>query len=39
MLGLLDNNYNILKNVEIGGSCMLKKYLMKLKFPNILVIR
>jgi hypothetical protein len=40
MLGLLDNNYNILKNVGMGGNCMLKKYLMKInlsKYINYLI--
>ncbi len=30
-LMLLDNNYNIFKNVEIGGNFILEKYLMKIK--------
>ncbi len=33
-LMLLDNNYNIFKNVEMGGICILKKYLMKIKFSK-----
>jgi hypothetical protein len=31
---LLDNNYNIFKNVETGGNCILDKYLMKIKFSK-----
>jgi hypothetical protein len=34
-LGFLDENYNIFKIVEMGGNCMVEKYLMKLKFQNI----
>jgi hypothetical protein len=33
-LMLLDNNYNIFKNVEMGGNCILEKYLMKIKFSK-----
>jgi hypothetical protein len=35
---LLDNNYNISKNVEIGGNCILEKYLMKINSQSILNI-
>jgi hypothetical protein len=30
-LRLLDKNYNIFWIVEMGGNCMVEKYLMKLK--------
>jgi hypothetical protein len=33
-LMLLNNNYNIFKNVEMGGNCILEKYLMKIKFSK-----
>jgi hypothetical protein len=33
-LMLLDNNYNISKNVEMGGNCILDKYFMKIKFSK-----
>jgi NADH:ubiquinone oxidoreductase subunit F (NADH-binding) len=33
-LMLLDNNYNIFKNVEMGGNCILEKYFMKIKFSK-----
>jgi len=33
-LAFLDNNYNIFKNVEMGGNCILEKYLMKINFSN-----
>jgi hypothetical protein len=33
-LMLLDNNYNIFKNVEMGGNYILQKYLMKINFSN-----
>jgi hypothetical protein len=33
-LMLLDNNYNIFENVEIGGNCIFEKYLMKIKFSK-----
>jgi hypothetical protein len=26
---LFDNNYNIFKNVEMGGNCILENYLVK----------
>jgi hypothetical protein len=32
---LLDNNYNVFKNAEIGGNCILQKYFMKLTFQSI----
>jgi hypothetical protein len=35
---LLDNNYNIFKNVEIGENWIFEKYLIKLTFQNILNI-
>jgi len=31
---ILDNNYNIFKNVKIGGNCILEKYLMKINFSK-----
>jgi hypothetical protein len=31
---LLDNNYNIFKNVKMGGNCILEKYLMKINFSK-----
>ncbi len=33
-LMLLNNNYNIFKNVKMGGNCILEKYLMKIKFSK-----
>jgi hypothetical protein len=33
-LMLLDDNYNIFKNVEIGRNCILEKYLMKINFSK-----
>jgi hypothetical protein len=33
----LDNNYNIFKNVEMGGNCILEKHLIKIS-QNILNI-
>jgi hypothetical protein len=34
-LGLLDKNYNIFRIVQMGGNCMVEKYLMKLKNLNL----
>jgi hypothetical protein len=31
---LLDNNYNIFLNVEMGGNCILEKYLVKINFSK-----
>ncbi len=36
-LGLLNNNYNIFKNVEMGGNCMLENYLMKINFSKYII--
>jgi hypothetical protein len=33
-LMLLDNNYNLFKNVQIGGNCKIEKYLMKINFSK-----
>jgi hypothetical protein len=33
-LMLLENNYNIFKNVEMSGNCILEKYLMKINFSK-----
>jgi hypothetical protein len=33
-LMILDNNYNIFKNVEMGGNYILHKYLMKINFSK-----
>jgi hypothetical protein len=30
-LGFLDKNYDVFKTIEMGGNCMVEKYLMKLK--------
>jgi len=30
----LDNKYNIFKNVEMDGNCILEKYLMKINFSK-----
>jgi len=30
----LDNNYNISKNVEMGGNYIFEKYLMKINFAK-----
>jgi len=32
---LLDNNYNIFKNVDMGGNYILEKYLMKINFSKV----
>jgi hypothetical protein len=29
-----DNNYNIFKNVEMGGNCILENYLVKINFSK-----
>jgi hypothetical protein len=33
-LMLFDNNYNIFLNVEMGGNCILGKYLIKINFSK-----
>ncbi len=33
-LMFLDNNYNIFKNVEMGGNCILERYLVKITFSK-----
>ncbi len=34
-LGLLQKKYKIFIFVEMGGNCMVEKYLMKLNYPNL----
>jgi len=34
-LGFLDKNYDVFKNIEMGGNCMVEKYLMKWKPRNL----